>query len=29
MREGDKALLWIPEQLAYACRDGSSRGMLV
>lgn len=29
MHEGDKALLWIPEQLAYAGRDGSPRGMLV
>lgn len=29
MHEGDKALLWIPEELAYAGRDGSPRGMLV
>jgi FKBP-type peptidyl-prolyl cis-trans isomerase len=29
MHEGDKALLWIPEKLAYAGRDGSPRGMLV
>jgi FKBP-type peptidyl-prolyl cis-trans isomerase len=29
MAEGDKALLWIPEALAYAGRDGSPRGMLV
>ena len=29
MHEGDKALLWIPEKLAYEGRDGSPRGMLV
>lgn len=29
MAEGDKAQLWIPEQLAYAGRDGSPRGDLV
>lgn len=29
MAEGDKALFWIPEPLAYAGRDGSPRGMLV
>jgi FKBP-type peptidyl-prolyl cis-trans isomerase len=29
MHEGDKALLWIPEKLAYGGRDGSPRGMLV
>ena len=29
MHEGDKALLWIPEPLAYAGREGSPRGMLV
>jgi FKBP-type peptidyl-prolyl cis-trans isomerase len=29
MGQGDKALFWIPEQLAYAGREGSPRGMLV
>ena len=29
MSEGDKALLWIPEKLAYAGREGSPRSMLV
>jgi peptidylprolyl isomerase len=29
MAEGDKAMFWIPETLAYAGRDGSPRGMLV
>jgi len=29
MTEGDKALFWIPEQLAYAGHEGSPRGLLV
>jgi len=29
MGEGDKAVFWIPEKLAYAGREGSPRGMLV
>lgn len=29
MREGDKALLWIPEQLAYQGKPGGPKGMLV
>lgn len=29
MAAGDKATFWIPEQLAYAGRDGAPRGMLV
>jgi FKBP-type peptidyl-prolyl cis-trans isomerase len=29
MVEGDKALFWIPEKLAYAGKAGSPRGMLI
>jgi FKBP-type peptidyl-prolyl cis-trans isomerase len=29
MVEGDKALLWIPEELAYGGKEGSPRGLLV
>jgi FKBP-type peptidyl-prolyl cis-trans isomerase len=29
MSEGDKALFWIPEKLAYRGADGAPRGMLV
>ncbi len=29
MSEGDKALFWIPEKLAYAGREGAPKGMLV
>jgi len=29
MAEGDKALFWIPEKLAYGGKEGGPRGMLV